>query len=120
MKPFKGTVGSNGQATAVISRNTQSLIWQMFQIGFALNLAAFNPQVRGYVSGIPLTAAVAMQLVRFTGFPYQMRSYFVGPPCVGLKAGDQIVCAVTNATPGNTFTAGAYIPEEQDAAAFPA
>lgn len=114
IKPFTASVGSNGQATLDITHNLQGIIWQVYQIGFALGVTASFAQIGAHLNGIPLTAAVAMQPVAFTGFPYKMESYFVGPPYVGLKAGDKITCAVINATSGDTFTAGAYISEEQD------
>lgn len=113
IKPFTAVVGSNGQATVAITHSLQGILWQIFQIGFALNQTAFQAQVGAHMNGIPLTSAVAMQTVAFTGFPYAMESFFVGPPYVGLKAGDQIVCAVRGATVGDTFTAGAYLSEEQ-------
>ena len=119
IKPFTAKVGSNGQATVEITHSLQGMIWQIFQIGFALNISAFNPQVGAHMNGIPLTSAVAMQPVAFTGFPYAMESFFVGPPYVGLKAGDKIVCAVTGATNGDIFTAGAYISEESLGAQTP-
>lgn len=116
IKPFTGVVGANGQGSVSITHSLQGIIWQVFQIGFALNQKAFNPQVGAHVNGIPLTSAVAMQPVTFAGVPYAMESYFVGPPYVGLRAGDLIVCSVTGATAGDTFTAGAFISEEQDPA----
>lgn len=79
-----------------------------------MNKTAFQPQVGAHFNGIPLTASVAMQPVSFNGVPYAMESYFVGPPYVGLKAGDEIVCSVKGATAGDVFTAGAYISEEPD------
>lgn len=116
IQPFTAKVGSNGQATLSITHNLNGIIWQVFQIGFALGISSSFAQVGAHFNGIPLTAAVVMQPVTFTGFPYRMESYFVGPPYIGLKAGDQIVCAVINAASGDTFTAGAYISEEQDPA----
>lgn len=113
IKPFMATVNASGQATLSITHSIQGMVWQIFQIGFALNIAAPSPQVGAHMNGIPLTAAVSMQRTSFTGFPYAMESFFVGPPYVGLKAGDQIVCSVIGATTGDTFTAGAYISEEQ-------
>jgi len=117
IKPFTAVVGSNGQASLSITQAINGLIWQVFQIGFALNQVALAAQVGAHMNGIPLTSTVYMQQVTFSGFPYRMESFFVGPPFVGLKAGDQIVCAVVGATPGDTFTAGAYISEEQDPSA---
>ena len=114
IKPFTGTVGSNGMASVQITHSLQGIIWQVFQIGFALNQTAFNPQIGAHVNGIPLTSSVAMQPVTFTGFPYAMESFFVGPPYVGLRAGDVITCAVIGAKSGDIFTAGAYISEEDD------
>lgn len=119
IKPFQAVVGSNQQGTVVITHNLQGIIWQVFQIGFALGKSAFNPQVGAHLNGIPLTSAVAMQPVAFVGFPYAMESFFVGPPYVGLKAGDAITCAVNGATAGDVFTAGAYISEEPDPSSGP-
>ena len=113
IKPFQATVAASGQATIEITHNINGLIWQIYQIGFALGKAAPSPQVGAHFNGIPLTAAVTMQQVAFTGFPYVMESFFVGPPYVGLKAGDKIVCSVLGATSGDVFTAGAYISEEK-------
>lgn len=113
IKPFMATVNASGQATLSITHSLQGMVWQIFQIGFALNVASSSPQVGAHMNGIPLTAAVVMQRVQFAGFPYAMESFFVGPPYVGLSAGDQIVCSVIGATAGDTFTAGAYISEEQ-------
>lgn len=114
IKPFVTTVGANGQAQLSITHNLHGIVWQVFQIGFALGKTATSAQCGAHLNGIPLTSAVLMQPVAFTGFPYAMESYFVGPPYVGLKAGDQIVCAVISATNGDIFTAGAYISEELD------
>lgn len=114
IKPFTAPVASDGTATCIVTHSLQGILWQVFQIGFGLNQNAFQPQVGAHLNGIPLTASVAMQPVSFTGVPYAMESYFVGPPYVGLKAGDQIVCSVVGATSGDVFTAGAYISEEPD------
>lgn len=114
IKPFVAKVGANGQAQLSITHNLQGIVWQVFQIGFALGIKSTFAQCGAHLNGIPLTSAVQMQPVSFNGFPYAMESYFVGPPYIGLKAGDQIVCAVISATSGDTFTAGAYISEEQD------
>lgn len=114
IKPFTATIAANGQASVQITHNIQGLIWQIFQIGFALNALAPAPQVGAHLNGIPLTSAVTMQQVTFTGTPFRMESFFVGPPYVGLRAGDVITCSVMGATSGDLFTAGAYISEEKD------
>lgn len=119
IKPFTAVVGANGQATAVITQGINGLIWQIFQIGFALGQLAPSPQVGAHMNGVPLTASVVMQPVTFSGAPFAMESYFVGPPYVGLKAGDQITCSVTGANSGDTFTAAAYLSEEQDPSTNP-
>lgn len=119
IRPFTAVVDGTGSGTVIITHSQKGLIWQIFQIGFALNKKAFNPQVGAHFNGIPLTSAVSMQPVSFSGVPYAMESYFVGPPYVGLKAGDQIVCSVTGATSNDTFTAGAYISEEIDQGQMP-
>lgn len=116
IKPFTAIVGANGQAQLSITHNLNGIIWQVFQIGFALGKAANFAQVGAHLNGIPLTSSVQMQPVSFSGFPYAMESYFIGPPYVGLKAGDQITCAVITAVAGDVFTAGAYISEDQDPA----
>lgn len=118
IQPFTAKVGSNGQASVTITQSIHGLIWQVFQIGFGLNQSAINAQVGAHLNGIPLTSSVLMQPVMFQGVPYAMESFFVGPPYVGLKAGDQIVCSVINAVVGDTFTAGAFYSEEQDAGAI--
>lgn len=114
IKPFTTKVGSNGQASLTISHNINGLIWQVFQIGFGLNVTAINAQVGSHWNGIPLTSSVLMQPVMFQGVPYAMESFFFGPPYLALKAGDQVVCSVINAVANDTFTAGAFISEEQD------
>jgi hypothetical protein len=114
IKPFTAKVGANGQTSIPITHNQSGLIWQIFQIGFALGVSALTAQVGAHFNGIPLTSSVLMQPVMFVGVPFAMESFFVGPPYVGLKAGDQIVCSVINASPGDIFTAGAFISEEQD------
>lgn len=116
IKPFTATVAANGQAAVQITHNIHGLIWQIYQIGFALTQLAPAPQVGAHFNGIPLTAAVTMQQVQFQGTPFLMESFFVGPPYVGLKAGDIITCSVMGANSGDLFTAGAYISEEQDPA----
>lgn len=120
LKPFTGKVGTNGQVAVTISHNISGLVWQIFQIGFALNSAAPSPQVGAHFNSIPLTSTVTMQQVKFQGAPYAMESFFVGPPYVALKAGDQLVCSVMGANSGDTFTAGAYLSEEVDPAMSPA
>lgn len=120
IKPFTAVVGSNGQANVTIEHQIHGLIWQIFQIGFALGQTASFPQVGAHMNGIPLTPTVIMQPVMFAGVPYAMETYIVGPPYVGLKAGDTIVCSVLGATAGDIFTAGAYISEEQDPATMQA
>lgn len=120
LRPFTATVASNGQASLIISHNLAGIIWQIFQIGLALNKAAPSPQVGAHFNGIPLTATVTMQAVTLPGAPYAMESFIVGPPYIGLKAGDQLVCAVLGATAGDVFTAGAYLSEEVDPNISPA
>lgn len=114
-------VGSNGTAVIVVSQNLHGLSWIVYQIGFALGLPAPSPQVAAHINGIPLTSTVTMQQSAFASIagesPYAMESFFVGPPYVNLEAGDRLVCAVTGAISGDTFTAGAYINEELSLAA---
>lgn len=119
IKPFTGIVAANGVGECVIVQSLHGIIWQIFQIGFALNQTAFNPQAGAHFNGMPLTSAVAFQKVSFPGVPYAMETFFVGPPYIGIKAGDQIVCTVTSATAGDTFTAAAYISEEVDPSQAP-
>jgi hypothetical protein len=116
IKPFTAVVGSNGQASVSITQSLQGMVWQIYQIGFSLGKPAPSPQVGAHFNGIPLTSTVTMQTVSFTGVPYAMESFFVGPPYVGLKAGDAITCSVLGAISADTFTAGAYISEETDPA----
>lgn len=112
--PFTAVVDATGSASVSITHSINGLIWQVFQIGFALNESAISAQVGAHFNGIPLTSSVQMQPVKFKGFPYAMESFFFGPPYVGLRAGDQVVCSVLSATPGDVFTAGAFVSEEQD------
>jgi hypothetical protein len=115
IKSFTGTVGSNGIAVVTITQSIHGLAWIILQVGFALNEVASSPQVAAHVNGIPLAATVNMQVSAFANVtgntPYAMESFMVGPPYVTLEAGDQMVCAVTGATPGDTFTVGAYVNE---------
>jgi hypothetical protein len=121
IKPFTALVNANGFAVITISQNLHGLSWIVYQIGFALGLAAPSPQIAAHINGIPLTSTVTMQSSAFSQItgqsPYAMESFFVGPPYIDLEAGDQLVCAVTGAISGDTFTAGAYINEELSLAA---
>jgi|SRR5215471_8519484 len=114
LKPFVSVVDASGNAAITISHNQAGLIWQVFQIGFALGQTSLLAQVGAHFNGLPLTSTVQMQPVMFTGVPYRMESYFVGPPYVGLKANDSIYCTVINAVPGDRFTAGLFMSEEID------
>lgn len=115
IKPFTAPVNANGIAITTVSHSLHGLSWVIYQIGFALGQNAPSPQVAAHINGIPLTATVTMQTSPFASIssqsPYAMESFFVGPPYVNLEAGDQLVCAVLGATPGDTFTVGAYINE---------
>lgn len=112
--PVQAKVDDTGKATVEITHSLNGLVWKIFQIGFGLNISAFNAQVGAHFNGVPLTSAVQMQPVSFPGVPYAMESYFVGPPYVILRAGDKLVCSVINATSGDVFTAGAYYSEDPD------
>jgi len=115
IKPFTAAVGSNGIATLAITQSLHGLCWVVYQIGFALGQNASSPQVAAHFNSQPLVASAAMQVSAFaqvpTDAPYAMETFFYGPPYVVLESGDQIVCAVIGATPGDTFTAGAYVNE---------
>lgn len=111
LKPFTATVDSGGKATIQIGHNISRILWQVFQIGFGLGQASPSPQVGAHFNGLPLTSTVTMQSVSFTGVPYAMESFMVGPPYPGLRAGDIITCSVIGAVAGDIFTAGAYISE---------
>lgn len=115
IKPFVAPVASDGIALVTITQSIHGLAWVVLQIGFALNIQALSAQVAAHVNGTPLSSSVAMQISAFASLqqnaPYAMESFMVGPPYVTLEAGDQIVCAVTGATPGDTFTAAAYVNE---------
>jgi len=115
IKPFTAKVGANNIAIVTITHSLHGLSWVVFQIGFALGQLAPSPQIAAHVNSIPLTATVTMQASAFSNIPtqapYAMESFFVGPPYVNLEAGDQLVCAVTGANVGDTFTVGAYVNE---------
>jgi hypothetical protein len=115
IKPFTAQVGSNGIALVNITQSLHGLAWVVYQIGFALNIQALAAQVAAHVNGTPLASTVGMQISAFASLqqnaPYAMESFMVGPPYVTLEAGDAIVCAVTGAVAGDTFTAAAYVNE---------
>ena len=115
VKPFTATVGSNGIATVSITQTLHSLCWVCLQIGFALGQNAPSPQVAAHFNSQPLVASATMQVSAFasipTDAPYAMETFFYGPPYVVLESGDSITCAVIGATPGDIFTASAYVNE---------
>ena len=115
LKTFTATVASSGIAVATVAMSIHGLAWVVYQIGFGLGMTANNAQIAAHVNGVPLAATVAMQPSAFASIagqaPYAMESFFVGPPYITLEAGDSIVCAVTGATSGDTFTAAAYVNE---------
>jgi hypothetical protein len=111
IKPFTAQVNSLGQAMVQVEHSLHGLVWKVYQIGMSLNEAANLAQCAAHINGIPLSGAVYMQPCQFPGVPYRMESYFTGPPYIVLSAGDFILCSVINATPGDTFTAGAYVEE---------
>lgn len=115
IKPFTAPVAANGIALVTITQSIHGLAWIVLQVGFALNQVASSPQVAAHINGTPLAATVNMQLSAFANLvgnsPYAMESFMVGPPYVTLEAGDQMVCAVTGANPGDTFTVAAYVNE---------
>lgn len=115
IKPFSASVGSNGIAVATVSQNNHGLAWVVYQIGFALGQNAPSPQVAAHFNNQPLVASAAMQVSAFASIPaaapYAMETFFYGPPYVTLEAGDQIVCAVTGATSGDSFSVAAYVQE---------
>jgi len=115
IKPFTAQVGSNGIATVSITQTNHGLAWVVYQIGFALGQQASSPQVAAHFNSQPLVASAPMQVSAFaampTAAPYAMETFFYGPPYICLESGDQIVCAVTGANPGDTFTASAYVNE---------
>jgi hypothetical protein len=120
IKPFTAPVGSNGIAVVTVTQSIHGLAWVVMQVGFALNIVASSAQVAAHINGTPLAATVNMQPSAFSSItqntPYAMESFMVGPPYVTLEAGDQMVCAVISATPGDTFTVGAYVNEIQSPA----
>ena len=115
IKPFTAMVGSNGIATLSITQSLHGISWIVYQIGFALGLPAPSPQVAAHMNSVPLVASATMQTSAFsqvpTDAPYASETFFYGPPYINLESGDQIVCAVIGATPGDVFTAGAYVNE---------
>jgi hypothetical protein len=115
IKPIQGTVNASGQGLAVVTHSLSGLVWKVYQIGFGLGKSAPSPQVAAHVNGVPLASTVTMQTSVFAAIsgqpPYAMESFFVGPPYIYLNSGDSITCAVIGATPGDIFTAAAYIEE---------
>ena len=117
IKPFTARIDSTGKATLEIRHDIHGLVWKVFQIGFGLGVVANSAQVAANVNGVPLTTTVTMQVSVFaymTGkAPYSMETFFYGPPYILLSAGDFIECGVISASPGDTFTAAAYVEEHQ-------
>ena len=115
IKPFTAPVAANGIAVVTVTQSHHGLAWIILQVGFALNQVASAAQVAAHINGTPLAATVNMQASAFASItsnaPYAMESFMVGPPYVTLEAGDQMVCAVIGANPGDTFTVGAYVNE---------
>ena len=115
IKPFTASVGSNGIAVAAVSQSIHGLAWTVYQIGFALGQQAPSPQVAAHFNSQPLVASATMQLSAFSSIagqaPYAMEMFFYGPPYITLETGDQIVCAVIGANPGDTFSVAAYVDE---------
>jgi len=115
IKPFTATVDGNGHAIVTILHNLHGMQWIVYQVGFGLGQNLGLPQVAAHVNGVPLMSTVTMQPSAFASVatqpPYAMESFMVGPPYITLMAGDQIVCAVTGANPGDVFTCAAYVDE---------
>jgi hypothetical protein len=117
IKPFTASVNGSGQATLEVTHSLHGLMWKVYQLGLALNEVALTAQAAAHVNGIPLTSTVIMQQSVFSQLsalgqaPYAMESFMVGPPYIYLQAGDMITVGVINATPGDTFTVGAYVDE---------
>jgi hypothetical protein len=116
IKPFQVAVSAQGMALLQVRHDLHGLVWKVYQMGFALGQVALQAQVAAHVNGIPLAATVTMQLsvfAKLTGdTPYAMESFMVGPPYIILQAGEYITCGVINATPGDTFSVGAYVAEQ--------
>lgn len=112
--PFTAQVNVLGQATIEMGHNIHGLVWQVFQLGFALNQSASGPIVGVHFNGVPFISTLTMRAVSFPGFPYNMEVEYYGPPYAALKAGDRLTCTVTGATNGDIFTAAAYVSEEKD------
>lgn len=115
LKPFMAAIDGNGNGLLTIQHSLHGLVWKVYQIGFALGQVSLAAQVAAHVNGVPLAATIQMQQSVFAEFPtsapYAMESFMVGPPYINLEAGDQIVCGIINAIPGDTFTAAAYVDE---------
>lgn len=117
IKAFTATVNGSGQAVLKVTHSIHGLTWKVYQLGLALGQTALTAQTAAHVNGIPLTSTVIMQqsvfasLIALGEAPYAMESFMVGPPYINLQAGDFISVGVINATPGDTFTVGAYIDE---------
>jgi hypothetical protein len=110
--PFVATVNASGQAVVEVGHSLSSVVWKVYQIGFALGQAAPSPQVAAHFNGVPLAASATMQTSVFADIvgqaPYAMENFMFGPPYLYLNSGDQITCAVLGANSGDTFTAAVY------------
>lgn len=106
--PQTAIVNGNGQAIITVSQSVVSNIWKVAQVTFGLGMSAPSPQVAATWNGIPLSASPTMQPNVFASIlgaaPYAMSNTMVGPPYIVLSAGDQLVCGVFGAMPGDTFT----------------
>lgn len=115
IKPFTAPVNASGFSMVTVTHTLQGIAWEVVQVGMSLAQAAPSPQVAAIVNGIPLVSAAIMVTSVFASSPgsapVAMTSCFYGPPYVTLEAGDQMVVGVIGATPGDTFTVGAYINE---------
>jgi hypothetical protein len=120
LMPFTAQVNSSGQAIVQVTHSLSGKQWKVYQMGLALGelVTAGIAQVAASVNGAPLAASVNMQPSAFSQLntlgqpPYAMESFFVGPPYIYLQSGDMMTVGVVNANPGDTFTCGVYLIEE--------
>jgi hypothetical protein len=119
--PFTAPVNAGGDAIVEVSHSLSGIQWKVYQVGLALGQPVSGiAQVAAHLNGAPLAASVNMQPSAFASMtnqghpPYAMESFIVGPPYLYLMAGDQFHIGVVGAVPGDTFTAGVYL-DEQDA-----
>ena len=103
-----------------ISHGLHGLSWVVYQLGFALGKPALSAQCSAHINGIPLTSMTTYQTSGFASIlgssPYAMVAQMVGPPYINLEAGDQLVCGLSAAAPGDMFSVAVYFNEVESLA----